>query len=108
MKYRSERLGKLIAEQLNLILLREIEFDGALPTITGVEVSSKLETAAVKVSVFPSEKAPAVLKMLRKEQGRLQGLLIRKLEMRIVPKIDFEIDRGPENAARVEKDLLDL
>ncbi|MEK7077132.1 MAG: 30S ribosome-binding factor RbfA [Patescibacteria group bacterium] len=103
MDHRPERVGKLIREELSLIILKELEFPGALLTITEVEVNSKLEHAVVRVSVIPSERAEEALNKLQESRGRLQHLLFKKINIRPMPKIDFRIDRGPENAANVEK-----
>lgn len=107
MKYfRKERVSSLIQEELNKIILREIEIPGALITITGVDVSKDLERAIVKFSVYPSDQAEKVLKILEKNRRHLQYLLIKKINIKPMPKISFKIDYGPEKAARVEKVLL--
>ena len=90
-----------------MLVEREMEFSGALATITEVVVSPKLETARVKVSAIPTEKASEVLKAFEHATGKLQHLLNKKLNIKPMPHICFEIDRGPENAAAVEKALLD-
>ena len=105
--FRKDRVGSLIEKELGMLIVKEVEVPGALITITAVEVQKKLDRAVVKFSVIPSEKAPEVLKILGKAAGRLQFTLSRKLNIKPMPKIIFEIDRGPENAARVEKALLE-
>lgn len=107
MNYRPLRVAKLIKEELGMIIEKELEFPGALFTITEIEVNKKLETARVEFSVFPSSSAEEVLKILEKSAGRLQYLLMKKINIKPMPRIFFEIDRGPENAARVEKIFLE-
>ena len=107
MKHRPERVGKLIREELSALIARELEFPGALVTLTDVEVNKKLEIAKVGVTVFPSEKADECLAVLKRSQGQLQHGLNHKLNIRPMPRIHFFPDHGPENAARVEKKLLD-
>jgi len=106
MDYRAERMSNLIREELSKIIARELEFDNALVTITEVEVDKKLDTAKVRVSVIPSEKAKDVFVILNLARNSLQTILFRKLNLKPVPRIQFEIDRGLENAANVEKTLL--
>lgn len=89
-----------------MLIEREMEFPGALATITGVDVSKKLEAARIRISVIPSDKAAHVFSKLEKARGKLQFLLNRKLNIKPMPRIIFEIDPGPENAAKVEKALL--
>ena len=106
MNYRPERVRNLIQAELGKLLLREAEFP-ALVTITSVEVNKKLDIARVKLGVMPSDFNEEVLFIAEKAQGKLQHLLMKKINIRPMPKIKFEIDYGSENAARVEKLLLD-
>ncbi len=107
MNHRPLRVGQLIRDELAKLILREMEFDGALVTVTEVAVDKKLTAATVKVSVIPSEKSAEVLKELVVSQGRLQHELNFKLNIKPMPFIRFQIDRGIENAAKVERDLLE-
>jgi len=104
--FRSERVSKLVREELAKLLERELEFEG-LVTITEVEVDKKLDRARVKVSVIPASGEAAALKTLEYAAGSLQHKLLKKINIKPMPRIAFEIDRGLENAAKVEKALLD-
>ena len=106
MNFRAERVSKLIREQLAEILVREFEFPGALITIMEVEVDKKLEHAKVELSVIPSSKGEKALEGLDRMIGRLQHLLLKKVNIKPMPRISFSLDHGPENAANVEKLLL--
>lgn len=106
MNYRPERVQNLIQVELGKLLLREVEFP-ALVTITGVEVNKKLDIARVKLSILPSSLDKESLAIAEKAQRELQHLLMKKINIRPMPKIKFEIDYGSENAARVEKYFLD-
>jgi ribosome-binding factor A len=107
MNRRPLRVQSLIREELSKLILRELEFPGALVTITEVEVNKKLDTAKVMVSIIPSSLAPKALILLGKSAGELQYLLMKKINIKPLPRIHFELDRGPENAAAVEKRLLE-
>jgi ribosome-binding factor A len=102
MNFRSERVGKLIREELSKMILREAEFP-ALVTITEVEVDKKLEGARVKMSVIPASGEKAVLAELTARAGYFQHLLLKKINIKPMPRILFVIDHGFENAAKVEK-----
>ncbi len=107
MKYRQERLTKVFEEELSKIIAKELEFNGALPTITSVEFSENLEHANIGFSIFPSEKSEEALKILNENKFELRKLLGKKVKIKTMPQVDFQIDRGSENAAVVEKLLLE-
>ena len=106
--HRPQRVGSLIRKELGMMIERELEFPGALVTLTDVEVNEEMEHAAVNFSVFPSEKSERVLEILNKRKKDLQFKLGRKLNIRPMPDIIFRIDFGPKNAAAVEKALLEI
>ncbi|MCL5733932.1 MAG: ribosome-binding factor A [Patescibacteria group bacterium] len=106
MKHHVERLEKFILTEGGNQIRKNLEFDGALPTITGVEIDKNLENAIIKVSVWPKEKEKEVLKKLKDYRFELQSYLFKKLKTWKFPKLDFEVDRGSENAATVEKILM--
>ena len=99
-------MASLMLEELNTLIGRELEFDKALVTLTTIEITDDLAIAHVKFSVLPESEAKKVLKVLQKFAGRLYFLLLKKLNIKPLPRLKFEIDRGQENAAEVEKLLL--
>lgn len=104
--FRSERVQSLIQEELGKIIVREVEIPDALITITEVVADKKLGYAKVNVSVIPSAAAEGALAELTKRTPWLQHLLMKKINIKPMPRIMFALDRGPENAAAVEKALL--
>jgi ribosome-binding factor A len=106
MNHRPLRVANLIRDELSAILVREMEFGGALATITEVVIDDKMDMARVRVSVLPANKDEEVFRSLRKAQGFLQHVLSKKLNIRPMPFIRFEIDHGLEKAAVVEKILI--
>lgn len=84
------------------MILREVELP-ALVTITEVVVDKKLEGAKVEVSVIPAQAEADVLRALAAQAGHFQHLLLKKINIKPMPRIFFAIDHGFENAAKVEK-----
>ncbi len=105
--HRPDRVSSLLQDQLNQLLLREIDIPGALITITEVRVSKDVTEAMIKISVIPSEKGEEVLEILQKAKRGLQYKLVRMMNIKPTPRIDFKLDLGPEKAAGVEKALLE-
>lgn len=105
---RHQRVESLIREKLNELILRELEFGGALVTVTEVEVQKDLDYANIKVSVIPGDRSKDVIKLLDKNKKRLGHLLLRKINIKPMPELRFIIDVGLERAAQVERALLEI
>jgi ribosome-binding factor A len=105
MSQRIQRVNKLIKEQVSQLILKEIDFGGTLVTITEVDTAADLSQSKIKISVLPTEKTEQVLQILKKNIFQLQQTLNKKLTMRIVPKIIFEIDQAEAKAQRIEEIL---
>ena len=80
-------------------------FDGAMVTVSEVKISPDLSVAKVYVSIFPSAKAEAVMKILgensRSYRGEL-GLIIAK-QFRIVPELVFYLDSSLDYAEHIDE-----
>jgi ribosome-binding factor A len=106
---RIKRVNQLLKEKIADILLREVNFDkGVLVTVQNVDTSRDLKYAKVRVSVMPSEKSEKILKILEKQTPYIQRELNKAIEIKFVPKIKFEIDKGEEKASRVEEILKEI
>ncbi len=80
-------------------------FGGAMVTVSEVRVSPDLSVAKTYVSIFPSEKAEAVMNMLGENTKALRGELGRKVgrQLRIVPEIVFYLDTSLDYAEHIEE-----
>ncbi|MBI5220633.1 MAG: ribosome-binding factor A [Candidatus Liptonbacteria bacterium] len=107
MNFRPQRLSKLFREHLSLIITREMEFPGAVVTITGLEIDKKIEHAKVLISVWPSDAAAGAIRTLIRAAGHLRYLLMKKIQIKPMPQLRFELDAGTDNADRVERAFLE-
>jgi len=105
----SERIKKLnnhLRDEVGKIIHNEIVLtDKILITVTEAEVSPTLEHATIRISVYPKDKEKTVLKEIKKDIYQIQQILNRRLVMRPVPKIRFEIDISEKHASRIEEIL---
>lgn len=102
--HRIEKVNELIKQQVAEIIEREIEFGkGAMVTVLAAETSRNLLNSKIVISVFPEGKANSALEILKKNVYDIQQVLNRRLNMRPVPKIRFEISRQIAEADRIEK-----
>jgi ribosome-binding factor A len=97
MNYRNLRVANLIQEELGKIILREMEFGkSVLVTITGVEVSKDLNQAQIRFGVIPQTAVKEVMALLEQYQPLLQNLLMKKINIKPMPRIVFELEQGLE------------
>ncbi len=89
--YRNLKAGALIEIELGKMFARDFNFEGALVTILGVDVDEKLLHANVRLGIIPFEKGPGVYGMLTRHAADLHHQLVRKLNIKPVPFLKFEI-----------------
>ncbi|MCL4391745.1 ribosome-binding factor A [Patescibacteria group bacterium] len=92
--YRNLKVGSVIQGELNKIFQSDFDFGGALATITSVEVAEDMSAARVKVSVLPFEKEIEVYKIIEGRRREIQGRLLRKMNIKPMPKLEFSIDQA--------------
>ncbi len=101
----TRRTAEQLREKLGYILLFEIADPRLdLVTLTGCEVSVDRAYARVFVSCEPG-RYEEVLEALASARGRIRTLLSRALDWRIVPELDFRIDRSTDEAERIARAL---
>lgn len=104
MSHKIEKLNELVRKNLNEIILKDLSLKaGVFVTIARVDVSPDLRYARVLVSIFPEKETSYALETLRHEMYRLQGALNKKLSMRPLPQIRFELDTTEAKADEIEK-----
>ena len=97
MSRRTERVSNLIRNTLGPILLAKISdprFDPVAASITRVEVPEDLLTARVYISVAGDQKDQSkTIKALRHAAGYLQEQMMKRIQLRHTPRLDFQIDQ---------------
>ncbi len=107
-QYRGARLEGLLRQELNNLLEKDFESPlGSLITITAIDIHNGSQDARIGVSIIPEKFAAGVIKNLNGFAPELHYKLIRKMDIRTVPKLDFFNDPGAENAAKLEKLIME-
>jgi len=101
---RTERINEQLRQEISLLIRAEVRDPRAgLGTITEVETSPELDHAKVYFTALGDEEEKAeVLEGLRRAAPFIRGQLGKRLHMRRIPELHFEIDRKLENALRIE------
>lgn len=96
MSRRTERVGSLIQSTLGELLLSKLSdprVEPGLTSITRVEVPEDLLSARVYISVMGTDgQQRRTLRALRHAAGRLQELMMQRIELRYTPTLHFELD----------------
>lgn len=90
--YRNLKIEDLIQEELSKLLIRELDFEGALVTITGVHVTEDLLQAAITLGIIPYERGPEVFMKVQEKRRELQHKLLKKMNTRPMPTLKFQIE----------------
>lgn len=99
------KLNHHLRDEVSKILQGVFNPDGVLVTVIDADISPTLEHVTIKISIFPKNKEKQILIKLKNKIYPIQQILNRRLVMRPVPKIRFEIDHSQENIDRIEKIL---
>jgi len=108
MTRRTERISDLLRAELSDLILREIKDPRIrLVSLTGVEVTSDLRRAVVRVSALGDDtQREEAVEALRHARGFLRTELSHRLRTRTTPELIFELDRGAEHSQKIS-DLLE-
>jgi ribosome-binding factor A len=105
---RTDRVAQLLRQELADVIDRELKDPRVgFVTVTEVRSSADLRSARVFVSVYGGEKEQATsLQGLQAASGFLKRELGRRMRLRRVPDLTFELDRGLDRARRLD-DLIE-
>jgi len=105
MSDRIKRVNQLLKQEVSQLLLKEVDFRDVLVTVTRVKTSPDLKYAKINISVLPTEKDELALKIIERNIFNIQQELNKRLHLKFVPKIRFEIDQVEVEAQRIEEIL---
>lgn len=104
---RQQKIGRQLQRDLAEIIRSKgmAAFGGAMVTVSEVRVSPDLSVAKVFVSIFPSAKAPQVMKMIEESSKSIRGDLGRLVakQLRIVPELVFFQDTSLDYVEHIDE-----
>lgn len=104
MTLRIQKVNELLKHEIGELILKELDFSkDTMVTITGVDTSPDLRQAKARISVMPFLRAEKILKVLNFQIPSFQQSLGKKLKMKIVPQIRFELDESEEKKTKIEQ-----
>jgi ribosome-binding factor A len=99
---RLKKINELIKQEVGRILQKEIHRGNYLITITSVDTADDLKTANINISILPYDKEEEAVKVLKNNIAHIQRFLNKKIRIKFVPKINFQIDKGAKSADMVD------
>ena len=110
MSQRTDRIGNVIRNELSTLIRRDLRDPRvSLASILEVEVSRDLHYAKVRVSVLGEDgQRDTVMEGLRHASSFLRRRLGQNLRLRVVPELEFILDRGAEYSRQITDLLEDL
>ena len=102
---RTDRLNEQLRQEITLLVRDEVRDPRVgLATITAVQTSPELDHAKVYFTALgEDEEREEVLAGLRSAAPFLRRELGKRMHIRRIPELHFEIDRVLEEAARIER-----
>lgn len=102
---RTDRINEQLRQEIALLIRDEVKDPRVgLITVTAVETSPELDHARVFVTVLGAEdEQQEALDGLRSAAAFVRAQLGRRLHMRRIPELHFQLDRVVEEAARIER-----
>lgn len=105
--YRMQRVNKQLQREISLLLEYKIKNDVAKEAIiTEVSCTKDLEMATVFFITLDKQQRKTVLKALQSVAGPIRSLLGKRLRLRQIPEIRFEIDPSVDYGRHIDA-LLD-
>ena len=104
---RQQKIGRQLQRDLAEIIRSKgmAAFNGAMVTVSEVRISPDLSVAKVYVSIFPSAKAPEVMKIIQESSKAIRGDLGRLVakQLRIVPELVFFQDASLDYVEHIDE-----
>ncbi len=107
MSRRTDRVADLLRAEISEVIRLEVDDPRVgLATASEVDVSPDLSHAVVRISVLGTDEAARAetLSVLRRAAGFIRARLARRLrQMKRLPELSFELDRGAEYSDTIER-----
>ncbi|OGJ02507.1 hypothetical protein A3G06_02825 [Candidatus Nomurabacteria bacterium RIFCSPLOWO2_12_FULL_46_14] len=102
MKNRTEKIANIIKELSAQFLERETN-KTSLITVTGADCSPDFRRATVFITVLPESKETAALNFTRRKRRELREYIKKNINIKTIPFLEIEIDRGEKNRQKIDE-----
>jgi len=102
MTKRNEKVANLIKELSAQFLGRENN-KTSLITITSCTVSPDLKSTTIFMTVLPDSKENSALGFAKRKRRDLRKFLKENIQIKTIPFIDIQIDKGEKNRQKIDE-----
>ena len=107
MSRRTERVEKLIKEEISLIFLHKLkdkwpDLDIGFVTITNVKVTPDLKIAKIYISILDKENREEILEKIKLKTGFIRSELASRIKIKFTPELKFFIDDTLDYVEKIE------
>lgn len=75
----------------------------ALITVTDADVSADIKNCTLRITVLPEKAEVSALNFARKMRAQLRTEIKKKMNIRNIPFVEIEIDRGERHRQKIEE-----
>jgi len=104
---RHDKVASLL-EELSASFIRNEANPTPLITVTRVSISSDYKRATVFVTTIPDSGEEDALVFLKRKGSELRSYIKKHASLRVLPYIDFEIDRGERHRQHMDEVVRDI
>ena len=101
-KERKTQVAQIMKELAAQFLSKE-DNRTSLITVTDANVSPDLKQGTIFISVLPANKEQEALNFAKRKRKDIRQHMKKNMNIKTVPFIDIEIDRGEKNRQRIDE-----
>ena len=99
---RKEKVANMVKELSAQFLGRESNRT-SLVTVTDCNVSSDLKRGTLFITVLPTSKETEALEFTKRKRSELREFIKKNMEIKTIPFLDIEIDKGEKNRQKIDE-----
>ena len=108
---RVERVNAQIQKEVANIIsfeLNDPRLENEIISVLHVETASDLKYVKIFLSIYGNKPKEEVLEAIRSASGYIRKLLTPKLDLRVVPSLDFRLDETIDYSQKIEGIIKDI
>ncbi len=102
---RTLQMKEVLREAISEFIIQDSN-RASLITVSNISLSRDFKRATIYVTVLPRDKEQEVLDFLQRRRDELRSYIMKSVNTRRIPFLEFSIDFGEVNRQRIEELLI--